>query len=73
VLRNVLAVALANKLNACCPSHPSRLNSCVQTPNIDRLAREGLRLTSFYAQPICGMPCCKATARGNHEIGWDDS
>src|SRR5712691_5883346 len=25
----------------------------VQTPNIDRLAREGLRLTSFYAQPSC--------------------
>ena len=25
----------------------------VQTPNIDRLAREGLRLTAFYAQPSC--------------------
>ncbi|MGC2043731.1 MAG: sulfatase-like hydrolase/transferase, partial [Pseudolabrys sp.] len=25
----------------------------VQTPNIDRLAREGLRLASFYAQPSC--------------------
>jgi arylsulfatase len=25
----------------------------VQTPNIDRLAKEGLRLTSFYAQPSC--------------------
>lgn len=26
----------------------------IQTPNIDRLAREGLRLTSFYvAQPVC--------------------
>lgn len=25
----------------------------VKTPNIDRLAREGLRLTSFYAQPSC--------------------
>ena len=24
-----------------------------QTPNIDRLAKEGLRLTSFYAQPSC--------------------
>jgi arylsulfatase len=23
----------------------------VKTPNIDRLAKEGLRLTSFYAQP----------------------
>lgn len=25
----------------------------VQTPNIDRIANEGLRLTSFYAQPSC--------------------
>ena len=25
----------------------------VQTPNIDRLAKDGLRLTSFYAQPSC--------------------
>ena len=25
----------------------------VQTPNIDRIGREGLRLTSFYAQPSC--------------------
>jgi arylsulfatase len=25
----------------------------VKTPNIDRLAKEGLRLTSFYGQPSC--------------------
>ena len=25
----------------------------VQTPNVDRIGREGLRLTSFYAQPSC--------------------
>jgi arylsulfatase len=25
----------------------------VQTPNIDRIGREGLRLTTFYAQPSC--------------------
>ena len=25
----------------------------VQTPNIDRIGREGMRLTSFYAQPSC--------------------
>jgi arylsulfatase A-like enzyme len=25
----------------------------VQTPNIDRIGRGGLRLTSFYAQPSC--------------------
>ena len=26
----------------------------IRTPNIDRLAREGARLTDFYAQPFCG-------------------
>ena len=25
----------------------------INTPNIDRMAREGLRLTSFYAAPSC--------------------
>jgi arylsulfatase A-like enzyme len=25
----------------------------VRTPNIDRLAQEGLRLTAFYGQPSC--------------------
>jgi arylsulfatase A-like enzyme len=27
----------------------------LKTPNLDRMAREGLRLTSFYAQPVCGV------------------
>ncbi len=26
----------------------------IRTPNIDRLAREGIRFTSFYAAPFCG-------------------
>jgi arylsulfatase len=26
----------------------------IGTPNIDRMAAEGMRFTSFYAQPICG-------------------
>ena len=26
----------------------------IKTPNIDRLASEGMRFTNFYAQPICG-------------------
>lgn len=25
----------------------------VKTPNIDRIGKEGIRLTSFYAQPSC--------------------
>mgnify|MGYP006278343089 FL=1 len=27
----------------------------IRTPNLDGLAREGLKLKSFYAQPICGV------------------
>lgn len=27
----------------------------IKTPHIDRMAAEGLRLTSFYAQPVCGV------------------
>jgi arylsulfatase len=26
----------------------------IRTPNLDKMAAEGLRLMSFYAQPICG-------------------
>src|SRR5262245_33728026 len=28
-------------------------NPVIQTPNIDRMAREGLQLTSLYATPLC--------------------
>ncbi len=27
----------------------------IKTPQLDRMASEGLRLTSFYAQPVCGV------------------
>jgi arylsulfatase A-like enzyme len=27
----------------------------IKTPNLDRMAAEGLRLTNFYAQPVCGV------------------
>lgn len=30
-------------------------SSKIKTPNIDRMASEGLRLTNFYAQPVCGV------------------
>lgn len=26
----------------------------IKTPNIDRMAKQGMRFTNFYAQPICG-------------------
>ncbi|MEZ5388107.1 MAG: sulfatase [Prosthecobacter sp.] len=30
-------------------------STTIKTPNIDRMAAEGVRLTSFYAQPVCGV------------------
>lgn len=27
----------------------------IKTPNLDQMAAEGVRLTSFYAQPVCGV------------------
>ncbi len=27
----------------------------IKTPHLDQMAEEGLRLTSFYAQPVCGV------------------
>ncbi|MFT5466527.1 MAG: arylsulfatase A-like enzyme [Verrucomicrobiales bacterium] len=27
----------------------------IKTPNLDRMAGEGLKLTNFYAQPVCGV------------------
>lgn len=30
-------------------------STTIRTPNIDRMAAEGLRLTNFYAQPVCGV------------------
>ena len=30
-------------------------STTIQTPHLDRMASQGLRLTSFYAQPVCGV------------------
>ena len=26
----------------------------IKTPNLDQMAKEGIRFTNFYAQPLCG-------------------
>ncbi len=38
-----------------------------ETPHIDRMAREGMRFTSFYAQPVCG-PSRTALLTGSYPI-----
>ncbi len=34
----------------------SKLN---RTPNLDRMAQEGMKLTSFYAAPVCTPSCAQ--------------
>lgn len=38
-----------------------------ETPRIDRMAREGMRFTDFYAQPVCG-PSLTALLTGSYPI-----
>lgn len=39
----------------------------IKTPHIDRMAREGLKLTSFYAQTVCG-PSRAALLTGSYPL-----
>ena len=39
----------------------------IRTPNLDRLATEGMRFTSFYAQPVCG-PSRAALMTGSYPL-----
>lgn len=43
-----------------CFGHPN-----IRTPNLDRMAKHGLRLTSFYAQPSCS-PARASLLTGRH-------
>ncbi|WP_299668349.1 sulfatase [uncultured Polaribacter sp.] len=39
----------------------------IKTPNIDQMAKEGIKFTSFYAQPVCG-PSRVALLTGSYPI-----
>ncbi len=45
-------------------------NSLLRTPNMDRLAREGVRIKEFYVTPLCSMSRAGLlTGRYNHRTG----
>jgi len=39
----------------------------IKTPNLDKMAKEGMKFTSFYAQPLCG-PSRAALLTGSYPI-----
>ena len=44
--------------------------SSIATPNIDRLAAEGLRYTNFHVTPVCSPTrAALLTGRNHHEVG----
>ena len=49
-------------------------NPVIQTPNLDRLAREGVRLTRFQVAPVCAPTrACLMTGRYNYRTGVVDT
>ena len=49
-------------------------NPVVKTPNLDRLAREGVRLTNFYVSPVCAPTRSSLlTGRYNYRTGVVDT
>src|SRR5687768_18225278 len=49
-------------------------NPVLKTPHIDRLAREGLRLTRFYVSPVCSPTRASLmTGRYNYRTGVVDT
>jgi arylsulfatase len=51
-------------------SHFGCYGSTIETPNIDRLAEEGLRYTNFHVTPLCSPTrAALLTGRNHHEVG----
>ena len=51
-------------------SHLGCFGSTIDTPNIDRLAEQGLRYTNFHVTPLCSPTrAALLTARNHHAVG----
>ena len=55
-------------------SHFGCYGSTIETPNIDRLAANGLQYTNFHVTPLCSPTrAALLTGRNHHEVGKSDS
>ena len=51
-------------------SHFGSFGGTIETPNIDRLAADGLRYTNFHVTPLCSPTrAALLTGRNHHEVG----
>ncbi len=51
-------------------SHLGCFGSTIETPNIDRLAADGLRYTNYHVTPLCSPTrAALLTGRNHHEVG----
>ncbi|HEX5479308.1 MAG TPA: arylsulfatase, partial [Dehalococcoidia bacterium] len=51
-------------------AHLGCFGSTIETPNIDRIAAEGLRYTSFHTTALCSPTrACLMTGRNHHSVG----
>lgn len=51
-------------------AHLGCFGSAIPTPNIDRLAADGLRFTNFHVTPLCSPTrAALLTGRNHHEVG----
>jgi len=49
-------------------------NEKIRTPNLDRLASQGVEMTQFYVQPVCAPTrACLLTGRYNYRTGVTDT
>ena len=51
-------------------SHFGCYGSTIETPNIDRLAADGIRFSNFHTTPLCSPTrACLLTGRNHHTVG----
>ncbi len=62
---------VADEMRGDCVSFDGRRNPIIKTPNIDKLAKDGVAFTNcFTVNPVCGPSrCCTFTGQYVHSNG----